>query len=391
MQPAAPPHAGSRELELARPRLAILGSRGLPARYGGFETFVEELAPRLVERGIDVTVFCEDRSGPKPLVYRGVDLRYVRAFAPGPLRTLHFDLVCLQRAARAFDVVYLLGYGAECGAKLAQHAGARLWINPGGLEWRRSKWGREARFWLRSMEALACRLADRMIFDNAALAEEIVARHGARSTATIAYGAASLTQPLDPAPLRAFGVHPGAYDLVVCRFEPENHMLEIVRAHAAAAPGVPLVVVSNVDLDTDYVRAVRAAAGAEARFVGTVYDAAVLQPLRQNARLHIHGHSVGGTNPSLLEAMGAGSYVLAADNPFNREVLGANGAYWADEPELTQRLCSTAAMDAQQRRSQGRANLERVRRVYCWERIADQYSELIHIETRGAYASRRAA
>jgi len=391
MQPAAPPHAGSRAPVSTRPRLAILGSRGLPARYGGFETFVEELAPRLVERGIDVTVFCEDRTGPKPLVHKGVELRYVRAWAPGPLRTLHFDLACMQRAAWSFDVVYLLGYGAACGARLAQLGGARLWINPGGLEWRRSKWGRHARLWLRAMEATACRVADRMIFDNGALAEEVVARHGARATATIAYGAAALRQRLGTAPLEALGVRPGAYDLVVCRFEPENHLLEIVRAHAAAAARVPLVIVSNADLATDYVRSVRAAAGAEAKFVGTIYAPEVLQPLRQHARLHLHGHSVGGTNPSLLEAMGAGSHVLAADNRFNREVLGANGAYWADEGELVLRLQEAAALAAPRRASYGRANRDRVERAYCWERIADQYAALVTADTGASVARRRAA
>jgi glycosyltransferase involved in cell wall biosynthesis len=375
MQPVAPPHAASRRPG-ARPRLALLGSRGIPARYGGFETFVEELAPRLVRRGVDVTVFCEDRPGPKPTSHRGVRLEYVRADAPGPLRTVDFDLRCLRHAAGAFDVVYLLGSGAAFGAGVVRGAGARLWINPGGLEWKRSKWGPVARRWLAAMEAHSCSVADRMVFDNAALAHDVIGRNPVRGSAVIPYGAPVIGTEASEERLAQFGVRPRAYDLVVCRTEPENQLLEIVRAHRCATPDTPLLVVAAQDTG-EYWRRVRAAAGPEAVLLGTIYDQAILRPLRLHARLHLHGHTVGGTNPSLLEAMGAGNAVLAADNPYNREVLGPGGWYWADERELESALVAADAAGEVERRARGALNVARVRGHYDWEAVADTYFELL--------------
>lgn len=367
----------------SRPRIAFLGARGVPARYGGFETFVEEIGARLVQRDIDVTVFCEGTRKEAGLdEHRGMQLDYVRPWAPGPARTIQVDVQGLVRATRGFDIVYLLGYGAAFAAWLPRMTGSKVWINPDGLEWQRSKWGAPARAWLSLMERVACRSASRIVFDNGALRDVIGERVGAKmlEASVLAYGAKTVDERLDDAAVRRLGLVPGEYDLLLCRFEPENHVGEILSAHAAAKSGRPLVAVANHEIGTPYVKATMASATGDVRFLGSIYDPEILGPLRQHAALYLHGHSVGGTNPSLLEAMGAGNVVLAHDNPFNREVLGSQDVYWRDIAELVERIQNWSSEPEGARREASDANRERIRTNYSWDRIADDYAALIRAD-----------
>lgn len=374
-----------------RPRIAFLGARGVPARYGGFETFVEEIGARLAQRGVDVTVFCErDRGEPAgPSRYRGMDLSYVTAWAPGPARTIQVDVSGLARTLRGFDVVYLLGYGAAFAAWLPRLSGTAVWINPDGIEWQRSKWGGPARAWLALMERVACRAASRLVIDNGALAENIGARARMGAHSVLAYGAATLDERLPEDAVRALGLVPGEYDLLVCRFEPENHVDEILqaheRAHAQETSTRPLVVVAHTDTGTPYAtrtmeRAAGAAGDGRVRFLGAIYDPEVLLPLRQHSGLYLHGHSVGGTNPSLLEAMGAGNVVLAHDNPFNREVLGDQDVYWDGIEALAERIGAWAGRAEAEIQAARDSNQARIRADYCWDQLADDYAALIRAD-----------
>lgn len=358
------------------PRIALLGSRGIPARYGGFETFVEELAVRLVERGIDVTVFCEGASALD--AYRGVALRHVRAWAPGALRTLAFDAQCLASACRGFDVVYMLGYGSSALCFLPRVFGRRVWINMDGLEWRRSKWGPLARAWLWTMERVAFGAATHLVFDNAALRGELEQRgRRTRAASVIEYGAPIYERDDELEPLAKHGLTPGGYFLVVARLEPENHLLEIVRAHRATGSDRTLAVVTNVGRGGATERELLDAAGPRTRILGAIYDPRELRPLRRHAHAYVHGHSVGGTNPSLLEALGCGSVVLAHDNPFNRETLAGEALFWRGERDLATRLRECEELEPAEHARLRRAGLERARAHYSWERIADRYAALI--------------
>ena len=363
----------------AQKRIAILGSRGIPARYGGFETFAEELSVRLVERGHAVTVFCPWRRGPRPAEHRGVRLEYVCHPRLPAVGSLLYDAASLWRARRGYDAVYMLGYGASALCALPRLGGAEVWINMDGLEWERSKWSGPARAWLALSERLALRTATRLVFDNAAVAERVLARHRARvAHEVIEYGASRPAPVADAAErLARHGLRTGDYYLVVARCEPENQVLELARAFRRADPVRPLVLVTNPRAGDAYGDTLRAEHGGPVRVLGPVYDAGELGALRAHAFAYVHGHTVGGTNPSLLEAMACGNLVLADDNPFNREVLGENGLYFAGAGALAACLARAEAVGVEERRAFAAGCLARIDERYDWERIADAYADLL--------------
>jgi len=357
------------------PRVAILGCRGIPARYGGFETFAEELGARLVARGFDVTVFCQasDEREP-PRAHRGVRLEYVRVPPLGPARALAYDVLALRRA-RAYDVVYMLGYGAAAFLGLARRGSNRVWVNMDGLEWRRAKWGRLARAWLARMERAALRSADRVVFDNAAVRRAVAGEAADARVHVIAYGAELAHEP-DPRVLESLALRRHAYFLLVARIEPENHVLEILRAHARSGVAHELLVVGDLARAGRYGADCRAAGGA-ARFLGALFDPCTLHALRRDSAAVVHGHSVGGTNPSLLEAMAAGAPLVAHDNPFNREVLAGDASYFRHEDELVAVLRAAAAWSPEERLRRGALHRARIEQRYTWEQVAEQYAALL--------------
>lgn len=365
-------------------RVAILGSRGIPARYGGFETFAEELAVGLVARGVAVTVFCEQEGAAPPGEHRGVQLVHVPAPRLGPLRTLLFDLGCLWRARRGFDVVYMLGYGSALFCGLPRRAGAEVWINMDGLEWRRRKWGRLARAWLHRMEGRALAVATRVVFDADAVRADVLARRSTRAAVSVIEYGARAPAPLDPGLLGSLALRPRGYYLVLCRIEPENHVLEILRAFGRLASDHALLVVGDVDGAGAYGRACRAAARGDVRFLGALFDRSVLDTLRAESRAVLHGHSVGGTNPSLLEALAAGAAVIAHDNPFNREVLQDGATFFADEPALVEALREAEARTPEAHERLAGRGRARIAAHYTWERIVGAYAALLATPPEGS-------
>src|ERR1700757_2364666 len=205
-------------------KIAILGTRGIPARYGGFESFAEWLAPRLAAHGFNVTVFCEAGESSAPRTFQGVSLRYVSAPSYGPFQTILYDLHCLWAARKGFDVVYMLGYGAAPFCLIPRLWGAQVWINPDGLEWARAKWGLVARNYFRMMEWTSVRVSNRLIADAQAIAAYLASRHGKLSACTvIPYGCDVIETPPPSGLLTQWNLDPSSYYLVVCRLEPENH------------------------------------------------------------------------------------------------------------------------------------------------------------------------
>ncbi|SRR6266478_754099 len=357
-------------------RLAILGARGIPARYGGFETFAEQLAVRLVERGHEVTVFCEAGEGASQ-EYKGVKLRHVRARNFGPLTTVIYDAACLWQARSRFDVVYMLGYGSSALCWLPRMWGSQVLINMDGLEWARGKWGAVARWYFRWAEAIAMWTPDRIIADAAAIKANLQSRYRKLPPCDVIPYGCEIVSEARTEELKSFGLEAGSYYLVVCRFEPENHVKEIIEGFLKSETKARLVLVGDHTAKSTCVQTLaRYKSERRLLFTGPVYDAPKIHALRYFSRGYLHGHSVGGTNPSLLEAMGCGNMVIANDNPFNREVLGGAGLFFSTPDEVGACIDSVDSGGVDTVGMKANA-VERVKQFYTWDRITDYYCELI--------------
>jgi len=358
-------------------RLAILGCRGIPARYGGFETFAEEIAIRLVDRGFSVTVYCQGTAPEPHLAYKGVDLQYIPAPKLGKFDQLAWDLRCLWHARSGYDVVYLLGYGASILCWLPRLFGSQMWINTDGIEWARTKWKWWQRWYVQFSEMVATLTASRLITDSASVAAYFRKRYKhLPAVNTIAYGAYPVVERPDENWLSELQLVPGEYYLTVCRLEPENHILEIIEGFKQSRSHCPLIIVGDHTLSSRYINQLLTYAGNGVRFIGAVYDPARLRALRYFCRAYLHGHSVGGTNPSLLEAMACGNLVIAHDNPFNREVLRDAGLYFSDPREASAQFKSldNAEVDPAPLKFEA---VEIIKQSYTWDLVTDAYEELL--------------
>lgn len=358
-------------------RLAILGTRGIPARYGGFETFAEEVAEKLQQRGLEVTVYCEQGcNNPAIETYKGVHLVYVPSPRLGPFSTILFDLLCLIVARNRHDVIYMLGYGSSLFCFIPRLWGKQVWINMDGIEWKRTKWSFPARIWLRAMERIAMLTPNRLIADAHAIRDHIH-KHYPRTPqiSVIPYGAPAVLKA-NSSLLVEWDLVANHYYLLVCRLEPENHVLEILQGYTASNSNLPLIVLGNHQTGTNYVKQLLAVNDARIRMIGTVYDPAKLQALRFYARAYFHGHSVGGTNPSLLEALGCGNAVIAHDNVFNREVAGNAALYFStatEIPNLIEKIDTDEIFRAAMRLNARNIVSQR----YTWELVTDAYMALL--------------
>lgn len=365
-------------------RVAILGTRGIPARYGGFETFAEQLALRLVARGFQVTVYAEGApsSALTSTDYRGVRVQTVPVPRWGAASVIAYDVRSIWHARRGFDLVYMLGYGAAFACWLPRLFGTAVWINLDGLEWARSKWSAPARLWLRTMEWAATRAANRLIADADAIRCRVLSVYPrAAPCSFVAYGAEIQRQSADGDLLPTLGLARHSYFVVVARVEPENHIAEIIDAYQRyreQGGANALVIVGNAQGHAPYCRRVVSTMVPGLRWLGPVYDAPMLQALRTGAVAYLHGHSVGGTNPSLLEALGCGSLVIAHRNVFNEEVLGDLGWYFDSSDELARHMREVEGLGPQEREGRRTAAWERIEKRYSWEGVVDAYEQLIH-------------
>lgn len=363
---------------MANKALQICGIRGIPAEHGGFETFAERLALYLAQREWDVTVYCQvDASQPaREYMWNDIHLIDVPVRGSGPLSTILFDFKCVLRSIKRRTTVLTLGYNTAVFSLLYRFMGMQNLINMDGLEWKRDKWKFPERVWLYLNERAGCWIGNHLIADHPSIKDHLSTRVSRNKITMIPYGADSVENAPVSA-IQCLGLEPKEYSLVVARPEPENSILEIVRAFSLRERGSKLVVLGSFDtIKNDFHRQVFDAASEEVIFPGAIYDKTIVSALRYHARLYIHGHRVGGTNPSLVESLGAGTPVLAHDNRFNRWVAGDGAAYFKDEKECVAKM-DTLLGDMAHLNQMSSASKSRFENTFTWDRVLKQYEELI--------------
>lgn len=359
-------------------RIAMVGTRGAPARYGGFETCVEEVGSRLAAAGNEVVVYCRSNNasvGPALRTYRGMHLVHLPALPRRSLETIsHTSVSVAHLMAHPVDVVLLFN---AANAPLLPVIRARqipVATHVDGLEWKRAKWKGPGRSYYRAAEALAVRWSDALIADALGIQDYYRAEFDA-PTELIAYGAPTVDQR-DHAALAPLGLESGHYHLVVARFEPENHVDRIVEGYAHSGATDPLVVVGSAPYADEHTSRIRSLADDRVTFLGGVWDQHLLDQLYANCLTYLHGHSVGGTNPSLLRAIGAGAATSAFDVSFNRDVLDTSGRYWSTPADVTRAVVEAEA-DRDGTMARGQASRRRAA-LYDWDDVAAAYEKLCH-------------
>ncbi|MQA07259.1 MAG: DUF1972 domain-containing protein [Pseudonocardiaceae bacterium] len=378
-------------------RISMIGTRGVPARYGGFETCVEEVGRRLVQRGHDVTVYCRNVSeseSEQPAEYLGMRLVSLPALRKKSLETLSHTALSVRHAlSRVPDVAVVFNAANAPLLPLLRLRGIPVATHVDGLEWKRAKWSGAGSRYYRMAEALAVRWSDALIADSRGIGSYYADRFGAESD-YIPYGAPVLGE-IGSDRIEGLDLRSREYHLVVARFEPENHVHTAVDGYLRSGSKYPLVVVGTAPYAPEYTERINRLAGGNdnVRLIGAVWDQQQLDELYGNALTYVHGHSVGGTNPSLLRAMGAGASTSAFDVDFNREVLGDFGRYFTNADELAA-LFDAAEADPAATVRRGRAQLGSLDR-YDWEDVTIRYEKLAarlldSKRGRGKLAARRA-
>lgn len=360
-----------------RLRIAILGSRGIPHSYSGYEAFLGELGPRLAERGHEVTVYCrKSLFAERPATYRGVHLRYLPSLETKTMGTLTHTLVSMcDVLRRGMDVIFVVNLANAFHCLLPRLAGTPVAINVDGLDWKRGKWGRLAKNYFYWNAKSVGRICPQGVVTDAREMQRIYREELATPSVSIAYGA-KIERSARPDLVREYGLEPLQYYLIASRLVPENSPDLIVDGFERARSTRLLAIAGSANYRSAFVDRLKQRNSPRVRFLGQVSDPEHIRELHCNAFAYLHGHSLGGTNPALLKALGFGNCVLALDTPFNREVLDEYGILFErDAQDLARKLQDLE--DHPERAAQyGLRAPERIREAYTWESVTDQYEEL---------------
>ena len=358
-------------------KIRIIGARGVPATHGGFEVFAEQLSLHLVSKGWQVVVYCQEEGNEPPWrdEWRGVERIHIPVRQRGPLGTIVFDWLTIRDVVRYKDLCVTCGYNtAVFCARLRLH-GIQNIISMDGIDWLRSKWGIAAKTWLWLNERAACWLGNHLIADHPEIKKHLSTRVYPEKITTIVQGAEPVGQ-VSETPLEQWGLNSRNYFTLIARPEPENSILEIVQGFSKKPRGMKLLVLGNYNRNDAFQRKVLDIASDEVIFAGAIYDKDVVQSLRSHCTAYFHGHQVGGTNPSLVEAMAASNAVIAHDNRFNRWVLGESGCYFSDAESLS---CALEYILSKQDvlETMRAKSYQRYKEEFTWPHILKQCEELL--------------
>lgn len=350
-------------------KIGIIGTRGIPNQYGGFEQFAAHAAPELVNRGHTVIVYNSSLHPYREEEWKGVKI--IRRTDPekifGTAGQFIYDLNCIMDCRkRNFDVIIQLGYTSSSLWSFLFPKQSVIITNMDGLEWKRSKYSGLVQKYLLQAERWAVQNSDHLIADSLGIQEYLQMKYGRRSE-FITYGAEIVTDVTE-SHLLQWGIHKYAYDILIARMEPENNIGLIIGAHLETKNAVPLLIVG--DYRDKYGSSLYKKYNSDRIiFIGAEYDMDKLNSLRFFSRFYFHGHSVGGTNPSLLEAMASQSLVIAHDNIFNRSVLESDAFYFKTKRDITDILDSNKNRNEYDHWIAN--NVERIRRSYSWQQIVN--------------------
>ncbi|WP_242258580.1 beta 1-4 rhamnosyltransferase Cps2T [Streptococcus thoraltensis] len=373
----------------------IIGSRGLPAKYGGFETFVEELVTHQISGQIKYHVAClSDEKTGQHFEFKGADCYTVNPPKVGPARVIAYDMMAIHHALSYIKkhqikqpIFYILGNTIgrfmKPFAKKIKAVDGKLFVNPDGLEWRRAKWSKPVQAYLKQSEKVMTQVADLIIADNEGIESYIKEAYPWSKTRFIAYGTQTRNSSLtnDDALVRSFydnwHTKEDDYYLIVGRFVPENNYEAMLKEFIASQTKRKLIIICNHEGNPYFDELVKKTAfqsDPRIQFVGTVYDKELLGYIRESAHAYLHGHEVGGTNPGLLEALAHTDVNLVLDVDFNRKVAQQTALYWAkDEGNLKNLIDS---VDTENFRHLGNEAKHHIKSNYTWKKIVGEYEEL---------------
>ncbi|MGZ3951569.1 MAG: DUF1972 domain-containing protein [Flavisolibacter sp.] len=355
-------------------KIGILGCRGIPNRYGGFEQCAEELSTRLADKGHDVYVYNSSLHPYRKNSWKNVHIIHCTDWEDklGAAGQFIYDWNCITDSRkRNFDIVLQLGYTSSSIWWWRWPKNATHIVNMDGLEWKRTQYSKPVRRFLKNAEALAAKHADFLVADSRGIQAYILNAY-IRASTFIPYGAERLDEP-DPSLLAQFSLQPYNYHIVVSRLEPENNIEMIIKGYLESRMDQDLVIVGTVNQLGKHLK--YKYPNDRIKFIGPIYDKTLLNNLRYFSLLHFHGHSVGGTNPSLLEAMACKANIAAHNNVFNRAVLGADAEYFNTSDDITRIINAHPLSQTVETRKQ--KNLQKINDIYNWDTITDAYEQLM--------------
>ena len=365
-------------------KIAFISTRGIPNNYGGFEQFAEYISVGLVRRGHEVVVYSPHFHPYREPDYKGVRIKHIYSpekWIGSSVGSFFYDFLSLRDALKKekFDIIYEAGYTSIVPAYIWFNVKRIMYplftTNMDGLEYKRTKFNRWVQKFVFWEERMAVKHSHFLIADNMGIHDYYKEKYGKESK-FLAYGA-DIHEDYDEDILKEFGLEADGYFIVVARLEPENNLFMAIEGYLASGQygKRPLVIVGKTNTPYGKHLVERYGDDRNIRFVGGIYDFRKLNSIRHYSYAYFHGHSVGGTNPSLLEAMASGCFILAHDNIFNRAVLGENALYYGSTDAAMEMLDGIdQAVSAYKKEYTGR-NLEVIRRDYSWEKLVDEHEE----------------
>jgi glycosyltransferase involved in cell wall biosynthesis len=355
-------------------RISIIGTRGIPSKYGGFETFAEEISVLLVEKGFDVTVQCDFNSYPENR-FRNVKLHF--SAGTKTCHPLRYYYNGIRWSLNNSDIIFVTGTPGSIFYFMNLFKKKLIITNPDGLEHMRGKWSISKKLFLKISEMLSVIFSDYIIADSENIKKYLCIKYRSaeKKIKVIEYGA-YINNKIDYEILKKHSLDNEKYYLVVCRLEPENNLDLICNAHKQASTECPLVIVGNITENRFVKRLINRYESSSIRFIGGVYDKSELNALRFSCKAYIHGHSVGGTNPSLLEAMANHNIIIAHDNVFNREVTSGQQLYFKNVDQCIRRINEIEMVTIDEKNRLKEESYRMIINKYNWGLILDKYLEL---------------